>query len=123
MSKLSQPLKDLISSSHARPGALPAPKNIRSVYDAIGKEAAMHNVGLRPWLTLSTATTMTMNSPDSMLELHNLVASGGDKKHAVFAAELMREVGLKCISFNGVCEGFRAISQRLRSVLSRFANS
>ena len=102
MSKLSQPLKELIASAHAKPGPIPAPKQIRSVYDSIAKEAKAQNVGLPAWLTLSTATTMTMNSPDSMLELHRLVSSSGDKNQAVHNAELMREVGLKCISFNGV---------------------
>jgi hypothetical protein len=46
---------------------------------------------------------MTMNSPESMLELHSLVTSDCEKQQAVQIAELMREVGLKCISFNGVC--------------------
>jgi hypothetical protein len=47
---------------------------------------------------------MTMNSPESLTELHQLVSSSSnDSKQAVYAAELMREVGLKCISFNGVC--------------------
>lgn len=46
-----------------------------------------------------TATTMTMNSPDSLSELYQAAAPRGD---AVATAELMREVGLKCIGFNGV---------------------
>ena len=103
MSKLSQPVKDLIAAGYARGGPAPAPKNIRSVYDSVAKEATSNNVGLPAWLTLSTATTMTMNSPDSMLQLHELVSSSSsDQNQAVYAAELMREVGLKCISFNGI---------------------
>jgi hypothetical protein len=47
---------------------------------------------------------MTMNSPDALTELFHLATSGAkDKAHAVKTAELMREVGLKCIGFNGVC--------------------
>jgi hypothetical protein len=47
---------------------------------------------------------MTMNSPESLTELHQLVSSSSkDTKQALYAAEFMREVGLKCISFNGVC--------------------
>jgi len=50
-----------------------------------------------------TATTMTMNSPDSLTELWKLATDEGrDERLGVRAAELMREVGLKCISFNGV---------------------
>jgi hypothetical protein len=46
-----------------------------------------------------TATTMTMNSPDSLAELFHAASPDHD---AVATAELMREVGLKCIGFNGV---------------------
>ena len=43
---------------------------------------------------------MTMNSPDSLAELFHAASPDHD---AVATAELMREVGLKCIGFNGVC--------------------
>jgi hypothetical protein len=44
-----------------------------------------------------------MNSPDGLTELYNLANGGSnDKKQSVETAELMREVGLKCIGFNGV---------------------
>lgn len=47
---------------------------------------------------------MTMNSPESMLELYRLATTASSGKESqVDAAELMREVGLKCIGFNGVC--------------------
>jgi hypothetical protein len=46
---------------------------------------------------------MTMNSPESLTELYNLATtSSKDKKQSVETAELMREIGLKCIGFNGV---------------------
>jgi hypothetical protein len=44
---------------------------------------------------------MTMNSPDSLAELYHAASPDYD---AVATAELMREVGLKCIGFNGVCD-------------------
>lgn len=47
---------------------------------------------------------MTMNSPASLTELYRLATSPSvEKSEAVKTAELMREVGLKCIGFNGVC--------------------
>jgi hypothetical protein len=47
---------------------------------------------------------MTMNSPDGLTELYSLATAGSkDKKQSVDTAELMREIGLKCIGFNGVC--------------------
>jgi hypothetical protein len=45
---------------------------------------------------------MTMNSPESLTTLLHLASVDGDLKMAVANAELMREVGLKCIGFNGV---------------------
>ncbi len=46
---------------------------------------------------------MTMNSPDALTELFKLAtAEEQDRAKAVHTAELMREIGLKCIGFNGV---------------------
>lgn len=47
------------------------------------------------------ATTFTMNSPESLLRLHALV-SRLYPSESVYAAELIREIGVKCIGFNGV---------------------
>ena len=56
---------------------------------------------------LQTAATMTLNSPESLLQLYALASSSNPatanpSDHPVYTAELMREVGLKCIGFNGV---------------------
>lgn len=62
--------------------------------------------------TSKTATSMTMNSPDSLLAIHAAVTQSESLEDTVEMAELIREVGLKCISFNGVklasklCFGF-----------------
>jgi hypothetical protein len=46
---------------------------------------------------------MTMNSPDALTQLFNVATSTSqDKGQAVHTAELIREIGLKCIGFNGV---------------------
>jgi hypothetical protein len=102
MSKLSESLKALINAAHARPGTTPAPRQISSLYDRISKDASSKQVGPPAWLTVSTAAIMTMNSPDSLLELHRVATSSSSQPQKVYAAELMREVGLKCISFNGI---------------------
>lgn len=57
MSKLSQPLKQLISASHARPNTLPAPKNIKSVFQKIAESAKEKKVGTPAWLTLAVRNT------------------------------------------------------------------
>lgn len=54
---------------------------------------------------------MTLNSPESLLKLYALAtspsqsikpATANQEDHPIYTAELMREVGLKCIGFNGV---------------------
>ncbi|GAB7331301.1 hypothetical protein MBLNU13_g02748t1 [Cladosporium sp. NU13] len=107
MSKLSESLKTLINVAHVRPHTTPAPKNITSIYEKIATDAKAKQVGLPAWLCASTAATMTLNSPESLLQLYALAsaskpATANPSDHPVYTAELMREVGLKCIGFNGV---------------------
>ncbi|THC92316.1 hypothetical protein EYZ11_008210 [Aspergillus tanneri] len=45
---------------------------------------------------------MTMNSPESLLSLFQLATKSQTPAESVATAELMREIGLKCISFNGI---------------------
>lgn len=45
---------------------------------------------------------MTMNSPDSLAILFQLATKSQSLEESIATAELMREVGLKCISFNGI---------------------
>ncbi|KAJ5902930.1 hypothetical protein N7495_003458 [Penicillium taxi] len=99
MSRLSSALKALINSPIARPSTVPAPSNIASVYANIQQTAEAQNVSQPSWLALSTAATITMNSPESLSILYQLASTTSND---VETAELMREVGLKCISFNGI---------------------
>lgn len=55
MSKLSPSLKALIHAPFAKPNTLPAPPRIRSVYEALRKDASAKNVGVPAWLTLSVS--------------------------------------------------------------------
>ncbi|KAM3499636.1 hypothetical protein MY10362_007117 [Beauveria mimosiformis] len=98
--KLSPALKALINAPAARPGPCPAPSGIRDVYARIAQDAAARNLGPRPWVILSAAATFTLNSPDSLPALHSVASTACSSPTA--AAELIREVGLKCISFNGI---------------------
>ncbi|PWY95004.1 hypothetical protein BO94DRAFT_530890 [Aspergillus sclerotioniger CBS 115572] len=102
MSKLSHNLKALINAPAARPNTVPAPRNIQSVYKNIQQSAQSQNLSQPSWLALSTATTMTMNSPESLSELFQLASTSQSPKESIATAEFMREVGLKCISFNGI---------------------
>ncbi|PMB67713.1 Dol-P-Man:Man(5)GlcNAc(2)-PP-Dol alpha-1,3-mannosyltransferase [Beauveria bassiana] len=50
--------------------------------------------------SVRAAATFTLNSPDSLPALHSVASTACSSPTA--AAELIREVGLKCISFNGI---------------------
>ncbi|KAK0246944.1 hypothetical protein LTR35_017310 [Friedmanniomyces endolithicus] len=102
MSKLSHSLKALISAPHARAGTTRAPRNIVEIYRGVAQNGAGQGVSMPAWLTMSTAATMTMNSPESLLELFKVSQGHTSARSFVQTAELMREVGLKCISFNGI---------------------
>lgn len=102
MSKLGASVKALINASHARPGPVPAPRQISDLYRKIEAEATAQKLGRPSWLALSTAATMTMNSPESMLALFDTASASKPDSERVAVAEIMREVGLKCIGFNGV---------------------
>lgn len=105
MSKLSPALKALINSPLARPGTVPAPRTIQSVYQNISQGAQAHRVSQPTWLALSTAATMTMNSPESLMVLFQHAtgsASNPATAKSISTAELIREAALKCISFNGI---------------------
>ncbi|CAH0044457.1 unnamed protein product [Clonostachys solani] len=107
MSKISPSLKALINASFAHPGPTAAPAaQIREAFVDIARDASRRQLGPRSWIVLSAAATFTLNSPDSLTILHD-VASSPDRhiphpSDPVQTAELIREVGLKCISFNGI---------------------
>ncbi|KAJ9613706.1 hypothetical protein H2204_014718 [Knufia peltigerae] len=100
MSKLSGQLKGLINDARVQPHTTPAPENAQTLYIQTARDATAKGVGFRAWLCLTAATTVTMNSPDSLLALH-ATAALLNPPASVYAAELIREVALKCIGFNG----------------------
>ncbi|KAM3512196.1 hypothetical protein MY11210_004184 [Beauveria gryllotalpidicola] len=118
--KLSPALKALINAPAARPGPCPAPSGMRDVYARIAHDAAARNLGPRPWVILSAATTFTLNSPDSLPALHSVASSACSS--ATAAAELIREVGLKCISFNGIPRTINCLNA-FRAALPRAVTS
>ncbi|KAI1637861.1 hypothetical protein F4809DRAFT_602907 [Biscogniauxia mediterranea] len=103
MSKLSDAVKALINASHAKPGYTRASANVSPALELFAKSAAEKNVGLPAWVTLSTAVSATMNCPEAMTQIFHLANARSDSRRTpVRNAELIREVGLKCISFNGI---------------------
>ncbi|KAI0394159.1 hypothetical protein F5Y17DRAFT_458202 [Xylariaceae sp. FL0594] len=114
MSKLSDAVKALINASHARPGYTRAGPQVQPALERLARDAGEKRVGLPAWVTVSTAVSATMNCPEAMTQIYHLANSNSNssspesKKQTqitrtpVQNAELIREVGLKCISFNGI---------------------
>ncbi|KAK1782262.1 hypothetical protein QBC45DRAFT_403337 [Copromyces sp. CBS 386.78] len=127
MSKLSPSLKGLINAPFARPGQTPAPRNIEAVYTKIADEARERKYGEKPWLALSAAATFTLNSPSSLEPLLTLASSrlshssspssSTSSNSLLESAEFIREIGLKCISFNGIPRTINSLNA-FRSFLS-----
>ncbi|KAL8286671.1 hypothetical protein RQP46_004199 [Phenoliferia psychrophenolica] len=106
--KLTTSLKALLKAPHARGGALPAPALARTtaLFDGISASARAKGLGHDTWLTLSTAALVTLNSPATLCELYSYATKDLSEKDAVAGAveraAILREVGLKCISFSGI---------------------
>ena len=103
MSKLSSTLKHLINAPFARPSyTVVNSHTLTPTITRLATEAKDHGVSPPAWLAFSTATAMTMNAPSAMLHLWHLAQKQSPTLSPVLTAELQREVGLKCISFNGI---------------------
>jgi hypothetical protein len=102
MTKLSPSLKSLLNETKCRPGPTPAPPEIQSIFSRIDAEATAKNLALWPWLAMSTATVVTMNSPESMTILFQYATASKPLSERVVVAEFMREIGLRCMGINGV---------------------
>ncbi|KAI1775859.1 mitochondrial protein [Hypoxylon cercidicola] len=104
MSKLSDTVKALINASHAKPGYTPSSAGVQTALTRFASDAAEKKVGLPAWVTLSTAVSATLNCPEAMTQIFHIASSTptSTSRTPVQNAELIREVGLKCISFNGI---------------------
>ncbi|OXG72865.1 hypothetical protein C348_06227 [Cryptococcus neoformans Gb118] len=95
--KLSPSLKSVLNLSSALPSGIPAPSPAitSKLFDTI-RSKAPSSLSRYAWLTLGTAALLTVNSPEAVCQLWDY--AGRSKEDA----GIMREVGLKCISFNGI---------------------
>ncbi|PWN52183.1 hypothetical protein IE53DRAFT_392133 [Violaceomyces palustris] len=98
------------------PDPLFPPKNeiLSQLFSGIRNQADQLGLGWAEWLSLTTATLLTLNSPASLQALHRM-AVGIDPSQSTPTGQpalnlterteracLMREVGLKCIGFIGI---------------------
>ncbi|ETS75878.1 hypothetical protein PFICI_12822 [Pestalotiopsis fici W106-1] len=108
MSKLSDAVKALINAPAASPGLTKASAQVKPALARFASSAAEKKVGLPAWITMSTAVSATLNCPEAMTSIFHVAneqssgGGGGSSRTPAQNAELIREVGLKCISFNGI---------------------
>lgn len=106
MSKLSEAVKALINAAHAKPGYTRAGAHTKPALERFASDAHEKMIGLPAWVTISTAVSATMNCPEAMTQVFHLANAHSPRSRPqrtpVQNAELVREVGLKCISFNGI---------------------
>ncbi|WVQ84526.1 hypothetical protein IAT38_006680 [Cryptococcus sp. DSM 104549] len=95
--RLSPTLKTLLALPSSRPNAIPSPpaSAIAALFNSI-RHSAPASLSKDAWLTLGTAAIFTVNAPEALGHLWDYAGK------EVRDAALMREAGLKCISFNGI---------------------
>lgn len=95
-----------ISTPSRSPGPLLSPRKeiLTSLFVGLQSDATSRGIALPEWLSLATATLITLNASDSLKALHSFALDKDKKelKARVEGACLMREVGLKCIGFVGI---------------------
>ncbi|KAI0114339.1 hypothetical protein GGR51DRAFT_503964 [Nemania sp. FL0031] len=125
MSKLSDAVKALINVGHAKPGYTRAGAQVKSTLERLASDASDKKVGLPAWVTVSTAVSATMNCPEAMTQVLDLANTRNSQSQRTPAqnAELIREVGLKCISFNGIPRTINTLGAFFRSLPPDVASS
>ncbi|KAL7420440.1 hypothetical protein Q5752_004390 [Cryptotrichosporon argae] len=100
-SPLSSDIKALLKLPAASPKPAPSPGTLGPLFQSL-QASERHGLEPRVWLTLGTAAICTVNSPDSLVELYDYASRDKDVRGRAGVVEVMRETGLKCISFNGL---------------------
>ncbi|KAI1151437.1 hypothetical protein F4825DRAFT_422773 [Nemania diffusa] len=130
MSKLSEAVKALINAGHAQPGYTRASAQVKPALERLASDAHDKKVGLPAWVTVSAAVSATLNCPEAMTQIFHLAndkssnpPSSSRARTPVQNAELIREVGLKCISFNGIPRSINTLGAFFRSLPPDVASS
>lgn len=101
--KLSPALKQLIKLPAARGAPTPAPAApvLQGLFDRVRQRGEAGGIGRDTWLSMNTSALFAINSPDALCALFDY-ATTADTTDRVQAAAVMRESGLKSISFTGI---------------------
>lgn len=102
--KLTPALKALIKLPAARGAPVPAPAApvLQSLFERVRARGEAGGVGRDTWLSMNTSALFAINSPTALCALYDYAAGADDARGRVQAAAVMRESGLKSISFTGV---------------------
>jgi hypothetical protein len=95
-------LRSLIDSAQSRSHCVSASLQIQDLFQKIEREAVAKDLRRSAWLTVLTATVMTINSPAMMTALFKYTTASESLCESILIVEFMREVGFLCISINGV---------------------
>ncbi|PYH89269.1 hypothetical protein BO71DRAFT_363789 [Aspergillus ellipticus CBS 707.79] len=110
MVKLTLNIVRMINLPSAHPKTTPAPREIEKIFEKIQQGARTLRVDQQSWLALAAATTITLNSGPALSILFNVATKDTPSiSDRVLAAETIREIGLKCIPFNGMPRTINAL--------------
>ncbi|KAK0545573.1 hypothetical protein OC846_004894 [Tilletia horrida] len=97
------PSRILPAGRLAGPGNPPTNEALTSLFTSVKSDAESRGLGWAEWLSVATATLLTLNSPSGLQALHRTaVPTSLALQQRTDRASLMREVGLKCIGFIGI---------------------
>lgn len=103
-SKLSSSSIKLPAGRSAGPLGAPKETKLFQTFQTISDDAKSKGLGWGEWLSFTTATLVTLNSPKALQSLHRHAVNPSSLsiEDRIARACLMREVGLKCIGFIGI---------------------
>lgn len=109
MPHLPPQLKSLVLSPTFTGGRLAKPLQppraalLTKLFQDVSSSASKHGLGWGEWLSITTASLFTLDSPGSLQALHRFSAPASLAiEERTARAALTREVGLKCIGFVGI---------------------
>ncbi|GAA97871.1 uncharacterized protein L969DRAFT_96252 [Mixia osmundae IAM 14324] len=111
-SRLSSTVQRLIKNAHYDPLPGPSAAIFHEQFSRISREAHQKQFGENAWLALTAAALVTLNSPNGLkhlwtyLKSHQTDGTRGrpSEDEQIRRAALMREAGLKSISFIGIAK-------------------
>lgn len=87
----------------AKPRQPPKAPLLTKLFQDVSNSASQKGVGWGEWLSLTTASLFTLDSPGALQALHRFSAPASlAVEERTARAALVREVGLKCIGFVGI---------------------